>query len=181
MAIALLALGGYGVYISAGSSGGLVVPKIQWGDDLEESFSALRALKLKVSINFVLHGKTIPASCLQVPQVDRISPIPGTPIKRGHVVTLIAEAGDIASDVGPPLGVKLKHYRAPRFIGRPASAALGWANRHHMCWSLRYLPSVVGSGAHDLYSAHRVTAQDPAPRGVITEYDFLEVTVKPRR
>jgi beta-lactam-binding protein with PASTA domain len=119
--------------------------------------------------------------------VVRVRPAPGTHVKPGTAVTLVDGGGPIGSPVG---SYGNEPFRAPNFIGRPASAAIGWANQHGLCWSIPHLPPVSSSTASDLYSAYRVTAQDPAPgrfgtngsetgRGV--NPIALRLTVTPRR
>ncbi|HEY2355758.1 MAG TPA: hypothetical protein VGH79_12755 [Gaiellaceae bacterium] len=66
-----------------------------------------------------------------------------------------------------------------------------WTNRHGRCLGIPHLPPVNSSTASGLYSAYRVTAQDPAPGGVVTDghttrsggYDPVAVslTVTPSR
>lgn len=165
-AIVLLVLGGYAGY---GSSASVDVPNPHTsGGDLspDEMFSALRALGLRVSVDFSDWSPgTI--SCETGLMIDHMSPATGTPVQPGTAVTIVPELMGYGSPVGNPFK-KLKRYRAPNFIGRPASAGLDWADHHDVCWSITHMPRLVASSAHDLYSAYRVTAQRPSPGSVVT-------------
>lgn len=162
-AIVLLALGGYGVYSAIGSSGP-VVPNVVADGDLARSYSVLRGLHLRVQVVFI-DSPTLNVSSESPATVEHMWPAPGTHVKRGDVVTLVADAQGVAQSIGvernPP------HFRVPDFVGRPAAAAVRWAGARSVYWNIPKLPSLVGNPAERLYDAYRVTAQEPKPGTVI--------------
>ena len=108
-------------------------------------------------------------------------PAPGTPLKPGSVVTLVAEGGPIAAGVGPP--PRYGRYRLPNFVGRSAAAALGWAWDRSLSYAVS-LPSLHAASARSFFAAYRVVGQRPAAGSVVVSGkhpSFLEFTVTPRR
>jgi hypothetical protein len=149
--------------LSACGSSGPTIPKAAADSPLEQSYSLLRSLGLRVEVQF-LDTSTLNVSSEQDPIVQRMWPAPGTHVKPGSVVTLPAMPGMIGSPV-----VLKSHprHRVPSFVGRPAAAAIRWADTHDMYWAIPDLPPLYASPARELFAAYRVVAQQPKPGSVL--------------
>lgn len=159
----LLLLGVLALMLTACGSSGPVVPKAAADSPLEQSYSLLRSLGLRVEVQF-LDTSTLNVSSLQEPTVARVWPAPGTHLKPGGVVTLLAAPGLL----GTPVVLKSNpRHRVPNFVGRPAAAAIRWANGHDMYWAIPRLPTLYASPARQLFAAYRIAAQWPAPGSVL--------------
>lgn len=183
----VLAIGGYGVYSAMGSSGP-VIPDIPANSELTQTYSALRALGLRVAVVFI-NRRTLNVSYESPAKVEHMWPAPGTRVRRGDVVTLVADSQGLASSI---VTEPNPHYRVPDFVGRPAAAAMRWSGKHRIYWDIPKLPSLaVGNPAYQLYDAYRVTAQDPKPGSIMGrwhgtpsggyDHSWLKLTVRPRR
>ena len=79
----------------------------------------------------------------------RLTPSAGTRVSVGTVVTITP------SGLGPrgsPAVLKSHpRSRVPSFVGRTAATAIGWANSHHMFWSIPRLPALPASHAPTLF------------------------------
>ena len=140
--------------------------------DLADAFSMLRSLGLRVAID-----QSTAYSSLTPAWVARLTPSVGTRVQVGTVVTITP------SGLGPrgsPAVLKSHpHYRVPSFIGRTAATAIGWANSHHMFWSIPRLPALPASGAQTLFAAYRVTSQAPKPGKMIVQGIMIGEGFKP--
>jgi len=151
--------------LAACGSSGRVIPKAAGDSPLAPTHASLRALGLRVDVQFI-GMRTLNVSSLQDPTVEHLFPAPGAHVKRGGIVTILAAPGPIAS----PVALKSNpHYRVPNFMGRPAAAALEWADSHAMYWAIPELPALPGSRATHLFDAYRVVAQRPKPGAVLGE------------
>ena len=172
-AIALLAIGGYGVYSATGSSGP-VVPNVFSrnfdGGDLAQSYSALRALGLGVHVDFI-DNSALDASSDNPPMVLYMQPSPGKHFRRGDAVTLVA---DRAAGLASPVFLKSNpRPRVPNFVGRNAESAIRWADKHDQYWEIPELPPLGASSARQpqqFYAAYWVTAQEPKPGTVMRQW-----------
>lgn len=151
------------VALSACGSSGPTIPKAAAGSTLGRSYSLLRSLGLRVEVHF-LDTRTLRVSSLQDPIVERTWPSPGTQVKRGSLVTLLAQPGLIGS---PAVSKSNPRHRVPDFVGRSAAAAIRWADRHDLYWSIPHLPAPYSSRAKQLFAAYRVVAQRPKPGTVL--------------
>ena len=55
----------------------------------------------------------------------------------------------------------------------------GWANSHHMFWSIPRLPALPASHAPTLFAAYRVTSQAPRPGKMIVQGIMIGRGFKP--
>lgn len=140
--------------------------------DLADAFSILRPLGLRVAID---HSTAY--SSLTPAWVARLTPSAGTRVSVGTVVTITP------SGLGPrgsPAVLKSHpRYRVPSFVGRTAATAIGWANSHHMFWSIPRLPALPASHAPTLFAAYRVTSQAPRPGKMIVQGIMIGRGFKP--
>jgi beta-lactam-binding protein with PASTA domain len=105
-----------------------------------------------------------------------LSPRAGTRVPRGSTVQITPAGGPRGS---PAVLKSNPHYRVPDFTGRPASAAIRWADDHSMFWSIPNLPVLQASDAPHLFDAYRVVAQQPKPGGTITQGVMVGQGFKP--
>jgi hypothetical protein len=96
----------------------------------------------------------------------KLFPRAGTRVPGGSVVQITPTGGPLGS---PAVLKSNPHYRVPDFTGRPASAAIRWAEDRRMFWSIPELPALKASNAPHLFDAYRVTAQQPKPGGTIVQ------------
>jgi hypothetical protein len=157
----LLLLAFLALLLAACGSGGIVIPRAT--QPLAQSYSELRARGLRVEVQFLDTG-TLNVSSLQEPIVEQTLPAPGTHVKPGTVVRLIAESGLIGS---PVVAKSSPRQRVPNFVGRPAAAAIRWAERHDLYWAIPQLPPLVVSPARQFFAAYRIVAQLPSPGAVL--------------
>lgn len=130
--------------------------------DLAGAFSMLRSLGLRVAID---HSTAY--SSLTPAWVARLTPSVGTRVPVGDGVTITpSDHGPIGS---PAVLNSHPRYRVPSFIGKTAATAIGWANSHHMFWSIPRLPALPTSHAQTLFAAFRVTSQAPRPGKMIVQ------------
>jgi hypothetical protein len=142
-----------------------VIPKAAGDSPLVQSYARLRALGLRVQVRFA-GMRTLNVTSLQDPIVEHLFPAPGTHVKHGGLVTILAAPGLI----GSPVALKSDpHYRVPSFVGRRAAVALRWADTHDMNWAIPQLPPLRLSRAHRLFDAYRVVAQRPRPGALLGE------------
>jgi hypothetical protein len=163
MTRALLLLVALPIGLGACGSSGHVIPKAAGDSPLVQSYARLRALGLRVDIRFA-GRRTLNVSSLQDPTVERVLPAPGTHVRPGGLVTILAAPGMIASPVAPKSN---PGYRVPSFVDRRAAVALKWAKTHGMYWSIPHLPELTASRASQLFDAYRVVAQQPRPGRVL--------------
>jgi PASTA domain len=154
------------------SSRGVTIPQRAGETDLAGAFAMLRSLGLRVAVD-----RATPYSSLTPAFVARLRPRAGTRVPAGSVVTITP------SGLGPrgsPAVLKSHpHYRVPSFIGSTAASAIGWANSHHMFWSIPRLPALPASKARTLFAAYRVTAQTPRPGKMIGQGVMIGQGFKP--
>ncbi|MCA1690378.1 MAG: hypothetical protein LC720_08150, partial [Actinobacteria bacterium] len=98
---------------------------------------------------------SLAALCLASPR--RQSPAPGTRVAPGTAVTVRELRCAQASPAG-----RDQSEVVPDFVGRPASAAVAWAERAGLYWQLDRLPPLRPSRRAELLDAYVVTGQAPA-------------------
>ena len=96
----------------------------------------------------------------------KLSPRAGTRVPRGSSIQITPNGGPHGS---PAVLNSNPHYRVPDFTGRPASAAVRWADDHRMFWSIPEMPALKASDMPHLLDAYRVTAQQPKPGRTIVQ------------
>ena len=158
----LLPLAAVVLVLTACGSSGVAIPKLD-GCCLEQDYALLRSLHLRVSVEF-LDRSTTEFDSQSGLGVEQYWPARGTQVARGSVVTLVARAGLAGSIV---LLNSNPHYRLPNFVGRPATAAVRWATRHRVYWTVPRLPPLTASLARRLFAAYTVVAQRPKPGTVV--------------
>ena len=140
--------------------------------DLADAFAMLRSLGLRVAID---HSTAY--SSLTPAWVARLTPSVGTRVPVGTVVTITPSGLRVH---GSPDTLKSHpHYRVPSFIGRTAATAIGWANSHHMYWSIPQLPALPASHSQTLFAAYRVTSQAPRAGKMIVQGIMIGEGFKP--
>ena len=72
--------------LTACGSSGPTIPKTAADSTLDQSYSILRSLGLRVEVHF-LDTRTLNVSSLHEPSVERMWPAPGTHVRPGSVVT----------------------------------------------------------------------------------------------
>jgi hypothetical protein len=140
------------------------IPSFHGDVSLEGVYATLHKAGFRVAIREPWRGtQSFGASTFSEPEVFAILPREGTParaaLKRGDVVTLVPMGGGNGSEVGTS---PKRPVRAPRLIGKPASAAIAWAWKHGVIWTLTAIHDLPPSNAPRLYDAYRVVAQAPA-------------------
>ncbi len=128
---------------------------------LDGGFDLLRALGLRVAIT-----GPISTSALNEAIVKRLRPRPGTRVLRDSVIWITPDVGAFGS---PGVLQSNPHYRVPNFVGKPASAAVSWAESRDMYWAIPKLPALPPSTAQHLFDAYRVVSQLPRPGGTIRQ------------
>ena len=148
--------------VGGASQRDVTIPAQARETDLAGAFAMLRSLGLRVAID---HSTAY--SSLTPAWVARLTPSVGTRVSVGTVVT-ITPSGLVVR--GSPAVLKSHpRYRVPSFIGRTAATAIGWANSHHMYWSIPRLPALRASDAQTLFAAYQVTSQAPRPGKMIVQ------------
>jgi hypothetical protein len=140
--------------------------------DLAGAFAMLRSLGLRVAIN---HSTAY--SSLKPAWVAAMTPAAGARVPVGTVVTITpSDRGPIGSP-----GVLKSHprYRVPSFVGKTAATAIGWADSHHMFWSIPRLTPLPASDARTLFAAYRVTSQAPKSGKTIVQGIMIGRGFKP--
>jgi hypothetical protein len=139
----------------------VVVPVHAQQTNVLEAWNELHAAGLRVELT-----RPIAIDALRVPIAARVIPRPGTRVPRRSVVRITPRPGLIGS---PAVLESHPRYRVPSFVGRPASDAVAWADRHRMFWDIPRVTPLSPSSAPHLLDAYRVVAQRPRPGGVIAQ------------
>lgn len=147
---------------TAATSKNVTIPVRARDTDLAAAFVMLRSLGLRVATD-----RSVSYSSLKPAWVAGLSPRVGTRVSTGTVVTLTPSTD---GPVGSPSVLKSHpRYRVPSFIGKSATAAVEWANRHDMYWSISTIPRLLASSAPTLFASYRVASQIPKPGGTIVQ------------
>ena len=110
----------------------VVVPEVE-AVNLYTGFAELRQLGFQVALT---HATTLRGS--NVPITARVTPAPGTRVRRGSVVgspLFLEGSRTSAFDVRSPVRL-----RVPNFVGKPPSAAAKWASDNSINWDIPHLP-----------------------------------------
>ncbi|HEU0318145.1 MAG TPA: hypothetical protein VFR49_12490, partial [Solirubrobacteraceae bacterium] len=135
----------------------VVVPKVTVGYDVVAAYARLHRLGLRLAIP---QSFSLRSLCLASPRAQ--SPAPGARVAPGAAVTVRRLTCALGSPAGPSQAAAAV---VPDFRGRPASAAVGWAERNGLYWELDRLPPLRPSTRGGLLANYVVTGQSPAAGG----------------